>query len=80
MHLLRADQLRFPKATQYIKVELPKALNVPAIARAMARVGQLRRARLSQALTWGGLPNIQIVPGLAACGEFDSNVRSIPCE
>jgi hypothetical protein len=76
MHLLAADQRRFPKAAPYIKVELPRLIHVPAVVLAMAHVGQIRRAKLSQALTWGSRPNVQIVPGLASCGAFVSGTNS----
>lgn len=70
MILSPADQTRFPKATRYVKNELPKVIHAPAIVNAMRTTGQLTSASFRTALRWGSQPTIKIVPGLSACAQF----------
>lgn len=70
MILSAADQVRFPRASAYVKSELPKVEHVAAIRSAMQTTGQLSRLQFRRALQWGVVPTVQVVRGLGACGAF----------
>jgi hypothetical protein len=74
MIMSRADQTRFPKFTKYVRYSLPTVVNVKSIVAGFAKYGQIDRATLKRALTWGNQPTIVIKPLVDAIGEFDGSV------
>ncbi len=69
MRMSAADQRTYPKAARYIRYDLPSVANMPVVASAMQKTGQLSQAAFASALTWGNNPSIRIVV-MAACGQF----------
>jgi len=70
------DIKTWPKFAYYVKNDLPKIINVPAIVHAMNKVGQINRSKLQIALAWNTGPIIKISPLVGAYGEFTPNIRS----
>ena len=73
MRMTTADIRTYPKLAYYVKNDLPGLLRVPAVVSAMNRIGQINRARLQTALSWGFGPEIRITNLVGALGEFTPN-------
>ncbi|WP_162501354.1 hypothetical protein [Methylobacterium crusticola] len=74
MIMSRSDQTRFPKFTKYVRYSLPQVVDVKAIVAGFAKYGQIDRATLKRALTWGNEPHIVIKPLSGAIGLFNASV------
>lgn len=70
MKMTSSDITTYPKFANYVKNDLPNIISNTSIVRAMQVVGQLNRASLISALTWGSGPDIKISPLAGACGEY----------
>lgn len=76
MKLTLTDQKAFPAFAYYVRVNIPQVICVPAIVSAMDRIGQLNKAKLTQALKWGNGPSIKITKLVGAIGEFTPDIGS----
>jgi len=74
MIMIKADQVTFPKFTKYVRYSLPTVVDVKPIVAAFAKYGQIDRATMKRALTWGNKPHITIKELVGAVGEFDATV------
>lgn len=74
MIMTRADQTSFPKFTRYVRYSLPAVVDVKSIVAAFAKYGQIDRATLKRALTWGNEPHITIREFPGAIGLFNGSV------
>lgn len=70
MIIARADQLSFPKVTQYVRDSLPGVANIDSVCRAFRRFAQMDRASLQAALAWGSQPTLKFVDLVNADGGF----------
>jgi len=68
------DVVRYPKFAKYVRYSLPTVVEVPSIVRAFSKYGQINRATLKRALTWGNEPHITIKSLVDAIGEFNGSV------
>jgi len=69
MNLSAADQTSYPALTQYVKIALPKVMDVPLIVSNMKKYGSLSAAQLREALKWGSNPTIIVKDlNLHTCG------------
>lgn len=69
MILSPADQRAYPRCAAYIRNTLPNVVNNATIRNAINTTGQLNRAQLTRALTWGHQPTIRVVT-MTSCGRF----------
>ena len=81
MIISNADQITYPKLTQYVRYSLPGIANIASMRRAFRRYAQMDRATLQRALAWGNQPTLQIVtlaspPGSFINGEFTPSIGS----
>jgi len=76
MKMSHADIASYPKFSKYVRFSLPQVIKVPAIVRAMQTIGQLNKATLTRALTWGSDPSIKVVALAGEYGEFTPDVHS----
>jgi hypothetical protein len=76
MQMSAADQRLYPRTATYLKNDLPPAARIPAIIHAMRTVGQVSRAALTRALSWGQGPSIKVAPLIGRYGEFTPGVGS----
>lgn len=60
MKISLADQIKYPKFTQYIKLQLPKLINYTAVVKNAAKYGNLNFTEFKDAITWGKPPEIVI--------------------
>jgi Metallopeptidase toxin 3 len=70
----KSDVTTFPKFAKYVRYSLPTVVDVKSIVAGFAKYGQIDRATLKKALTWGNEPHIVIKPLVDAIGEFDASV------
>ncbi len=54
------DQIKYPKFTQYIKLQFPKLINNATVVKNARKYGNLDFIELKNALTWGKSPEIVI--------------------
>lgn len=76
MRMRSVDIKAYPKLTHYVKNDLYKLINVPAIVSAMNKTAQLNRAKLRVALSWNSGPIIKVAPLVGVYGEFSPNIGS----
>src|SRR5262245_30383619 len=76
MKMLAADTTAFPKLAYYVRNDLPRVIEVPAIVATMRKVGQINKGRLRSALTWGAGARIRITTLVGAFGEFSPGIGS----
>ena len=76
MKMTKADIKLHPKLTYYVKMNLPGVINEPSILHAMNSIGNINKAQLKSALSWGQGPQIKITNLIGAVGEFTPNTGS----
>lgn len=71
MKMANADVTSYPRFAYYVRNNIPEVINVRSIVNAMRQIGQLDRASLQRALTWGEEPTINITTlANGTYGEF----------
>ena len=77
MQMSAGDIKKFPKFAAYVSTKLPEVRSIGAIISAIQKfAGTIDRATIKEALVWGKGPEIKIVSGLGADGEFTPDVGS----
>ena len=77
MKISITDQRKYPNLTKYVKNDLPKVKNVPKIANALIKYGEIKKKSLSLVLGWGTQPTIKVVVmPKNQCGAFTPNSGS----
>jgi Metallopeptidase toxin 3 len=74
MIMKHEDQVTYQKFTKYVRYSLPTVVEVKSIVSAFQTYGQIDRATLKRALSWGEEPHITIKGLVGAVGEFDASV------
>ena len=69
MKMQAADIKTYPKLAYYVKTDLPKIVDVPALVLMLNRIGQVNRSKLRSALEWGFGPVIKVTV-MTPLGEF----------
>jgi Metallopeptidase toxin 3 len=60
MKMKHEDQVTYRKFTKYVRYSLPTVVDVKSIVSAFQTYGQIDRATLKRALSWGEEPHITI--------------------
>lgn len=76
MKMFPAEAISYPRFAAYVKDALPMVVNSAVIIRAMEEIGQLNRAKLITALSWGSNPQIKVVHMPGKDGEFSPDIGS----
>jgi len=76
MKMTKEDVARYPRLAYYVKHDLAKLVKVPAVVRALERVGQIQRPTLERALKWGAGPEVKVTELKGAFGEFTPDSKS----
>lgn len=61
MIIRKADQLKYPKFSHYVKTQMPKVIAKRVIVASMSKFGALPFKEFKDALTWGRGPIIEIL-------------------
>jgi len=69
MKISLSNQTKYPKFTQYIKLQFPKLIKNSTVVKNAAKYGNLNFIEFKDAISWGGVPEI-VITGLHSgqCG------------
>ncbi len=75
MKLTKAQQTTYPKLAYYLKNDMPKIMQVPAIVSAFKKIGGINKQKLRSALQWNQGPSLNI-SAMNVCGSFRPGISS----
>lgn len=74
--MLPALSKKYEKLAHYMSNDFERSYEVPRIAFASRKLGQINHSKLKLALWWGRGPHVNVTPLASAYGEFTPNIGS----